>query len=190
MDNEISIFFSKWKCSQSGPFFKSDLSANTYLKDVPRDCSEIIQTYGGREGFLSDTYLRLFRWEELWALNEAFEINENAPELVIFGSNGYGDAFCFSRNSPQILQVPFIPLALEHAEVVGRTFASFFQSLKTDCDYAESSPLMGMEMHLIQPLVFGGHPTENKNRVLVPVEKYPEITSFWNAVYRRHAKGG
>lgn len=54
------------------------------------DFLDVLQFTNGGEGFIRQSYLRLYSCAELLSLNEAYQVNRFAPGLVLFESNGGG----------------------------------------------------------------------------------------------------
>jgi hypothetical protein len=154
------------------------------LEALPEDYLNAVDEFGGREGFLGDSFVRLFRLQELTSLNFAFDVPVLCPEVFIIGSNGCGEAYAFPLNEPAIVQIPFIPLRAECAIHLADSFTGFLQALAASGPSPESNPqTVGMEIHGIHPICLGGSPTDPKNKVHVPVAKYPEICKYWNKIY-------
>src|SRR5262245_33039937 len=88
----------------------------------PTDYLDALQFTNGGEGFIQQSYFRLYSIEELLSLNEAYQVKRFAPGFVIFGSNGSGEAFGFdTRQSPlEIVQIPFIPMDFQYAKLLGK----------------------------------------------------------------------
>src|SRR5437764_991696 len=101
--------FERWDAVPSGPFFDSAELAT----GLPPDYLEAAITFGGREGFLGQQYLRLYRLSELSVLNGLYQIAQYNSDLVMFGSDGYGEAFAFDRTSWSVVRVPLIPIPKE-----------------------------------------------------------------------------
>ncbi len=61
--------------------------------------------------------------------NLKYDVRTFAPELLLFGSDGGGQAFAFDlRDSERtIVEVPFIPLDTEEAQTIGSTFDDFLE---------------------------------------------------------------
>jgi len=109
-NNVRKILKSKWSAKSTGPFFKSTEPPPKFVEPLPKDYLDVIRDFGGKEGFLGQTYLRLYRLEELIQLNIAYQVPTLLPEVFIFGSNGYGEAFAFLLFEQSLVQVPFLPL--------------------------------------------------------------------------------
>jgi hypothetical protein len=93
----------------------------------------LIQGNGG-EGFIGESYAIFWKLEELIEWNHAYQVNEYAPGLFLFGSNGGGEAFAFDlRKLPtKIVQIPFIVLGLEDIMEIRDSFLSFLNYLYHD----------------------------------------------------------
>ena len=85
----------------------------------------------GGEGFVGITYLVLWRSMDIVPRNTAYRVEEFAPGLLLFGSDGAGEAFAFdTRTSDKpILRVPFIGMELASAQFVANDFDSFLKVL-------------------------------------------------------------
>ncbi len=180
-----SALAARWRATPSGPFFETANPPAEFLRGLPQDYLAAVTKFGGREGFLGETYLRLYRLQELVALNLAYEVPSLLPEVIVFGSNGGGEAFAFSLDTAAVVQVPFLPLAAEYTERQGANFTDFIQSLAASGQSAVyNTEAIGMEVHDKHPICFGGSPTDPENKVLVPPAKHAEVCRFWNKAYR------
>jgi hypothetical protein len=84
---------------------------------LPEDYAKFLQGVDGGEGFVGNTYLILWRAEELLAMNRAYQVAEYAPGLFLFGSDRGGEAFGFDTRSDTkpIVSVPFAGMKLKVA---------------------------------------------------------------------------
>jgi hypothetical protein len=179
------ILAARWRSTPSGPFFEVAEPPVEFLQGLPKDYLAAVAEFGGREGFLGQTYLRLYRLQELVALNLAYEVASSLPEVIVFGSNGVGEALAFSVGTPAVVRVPFVPLAAEYVNRQAVNFAEFVRSLGASGESPEyNTEAVGMEVHDKHPICFGGSPTDPANKVLVPVAKHAEVCRFWNKAYR------
>src|SRR5438045_159769 len=98
---------------------------------LPQDYVEIMRQTNGGEGFVGESYFRLYPIQKLAQLNQAYGVNEFAPGLIIFGSNSGGEAFAFDTRTTAMLvvQIPFIPMLFQYAEHYPGTFVDFLLSL-------------------------------------------------------------
>ncbi len=181
-------YLENWSSVESGPFFEMDESVEWSNRVLPSTYFELARSCGGREGFLGQEYLRLYRLEELRSLNEAYQSALYCPGLVIFGSDGYGEAFAFFNADPRVLKIPVIPIPDEGEqmeEVVApdfETFARFHGS--TPPTLRPNSSTVGLEFHLKQPLCMGGDWNDEKNCIMVTPIQHAELARYWNRTYR------
>jgi hypothetical protein len=184
-DDWRSVLVTRWRTTASGPFFEMTQPPAECLQALPADYFAAVTEFGGREGFLGETYLRLYRLEELAALNLAYEVPALFREAIVFGSNGGGEAFAFVLNEPAVVQVPFLPLSAQYVERRAVNFTYFVESLAASGESpAYNAAAVGMEVHETHPVCLGGSPTDPANKVLVPPMAHAELCRFWNKVYR------
>jgi hypothetical protein len=176
----------QWRATTSGPFFDLADPPSEFVRSLPEDYLATVGEFGGREGFLGESYLRLYRLQELPALNLAYQVPELSPEIIVFGSNGGGEALAFSLDGAGVVEVPFIPLSIEHAERRAPTFGELISGMAAvRSSPASAARLVGSEIHEIKPICLGGSPTDPTNKAVVPVSQHAELCRFWNKVYRR-----
>ena len=98
---------------------------------LPAQYKNFMIAHDGGEGFVGNQYLVLWRVGELITLNRDYESDRYAPGLVLFGSNGGGEAFAFDLGDPEmaIRMVPFIGMSLENAVAVANGFDNFLARL-------------------------------------------------------------
>jgi hypothetical protein len=84
----------------------------------------------GGEGLIGpNSYVILWRIEELLELNEAYEVVEYAPGLFLFGSDGGGDAYGFDVKSGAVVSVPFVGMDASLVNVIAPNFRGFLEAL-------------------------------------------------------------
>lgn len=151
----------------------------SFLDVLPADYVNAVREFGGREGYLGTEYLRLHRLEELAALNTAYDVPSAVPEIVIFGSDGALEAFAFTLHELAVVKIPFIPLLLENAQIVARSFSDFITLMHSTGPALDADPAtLAMQIHSKHPIALGGSPTDAENRVLVPPQKHAEIAQY------------
>ncbi len=81
---------------------------------LPDDYLSIFSELNGGEGFVGDEYLILWKAEELVVFNKEYEVDQYAPGIFLFGSNGGGEGFGFdTRRKPyKVVEMPFIGMDL------------------------------------------------------------------------------
>jgi hypothetical protein len=99
---------------------------------LPDEYLGFLKVSDGVEGFVGEhSYLVLWPIEQLLKLNEDYEVEEFAPGLLIFGSDGGDTAYAYDTRSEEmpIVEVPFIGMNLEAVTTCGTTFVDFLQYL-------------------------------------------------------------
>ena len=99
---------------------------------LPDDYRGFLRLHNGGEGFWGDNYLILWSVEELGEFNFEYQVDEYAQGLILFGSDGGGEAFAFDNRvtPPPVVKVPFIGMDLTHVKPVANSFEQFLSSLK------------------------------------------------------------
>ena len=97
----------------------------------PHEYKNFMLRSNGAEGDIGNSYLALWSIEEIIPLNESYAVNEFAPGLLIFGSDGDGTAYAFDTRSESmpIVAVEFIGMNLNEVVLCGRTFHGFLEFL-------------------------------------------------------------
>lgn len=100
-------------------------------KNLPGDYADFLKITDGGEGFIGKAYVILWGVGELISMNQGYEVENYAPGLLIFGSDGGGEAYGFDTRNPQwpIVQVPFVGMAWEPAEPIAASFTGFVEHL-------------------------------------------------------------
>ncbi|MBJ9621825.1 SMI1/KNR4 family protein [Burkholderia multivorans] len=93
---------------------------------LPDDYLALMRRHNGGEGFIGNEYLMLWRVEDIVAFNREYEVAEYAPGLLLFGSNGGGEAYAFDTrdNSMRIVQVPFVGMDIVDAIPIADSIAA------------------------------------------------------------------
>ena len=99
---------------------------------LPVQYKGFMGAHDGGEGFIGKQYLILWRAGELIDFNRDYEVAKYAPGLLLFGSNGGGEAFAFDTREAEnmkIRMVPFIGMSLQDAKLIADTFEDFLMRL-------------------------------------------------------------
>jgi hypothetical protein len=98
---------------------------------LPEDYAQFLQQADGGEGFVGNAYLILWRIGELLEMNKAYHVDDYAPGLFVFGSDGGGEAFAFDMHTAgsPIVSVPFIVMDLTVRRPLGENFRAFLETL-------------------------------------------------------------
>ena len=107
-----------------------DFESESGIK-LPTEYVQFLEASDGGEGFLGEAYLILWRIGELKEMNKAYQVAEYAPGLLLFGSDGGGEAFAFDLRSGKsgIVSVPFVGMELSLARPLAENFDSFLEAL-------------------------------------------------------------
>lgn len=102
--------------------------------DLPEDYLEFVSYSNGAAGtFLNGNHVILWPVERLVERNQAYEVENYAPGIFIFGSSGGGEAFGFdSRSSMAVMQVPFVGMQLSDVEYLAPSFTEFLIALSVE----------------------------------------------------------
>jgi hypothetical protein len=101
-------------------------------RKLPQEYREFLLIGSGGEGFVGEgAYAILYRCEELAEMNEGYKVEEYAPGLLVFGSDGGDEAYGFDMRDPAtpIVMVPFM-FEWKEARTIGRSFTEFLEWLK------------------------------------------------------------
>jgi cell wall assembly regulator SMI1 len=100
--------------------------------ELPEDYRQFLRASNGGEGFLGPNYVMLWKAEQLDALNMGYNVACSAPGLLLFGSDGGGEAYAFdTRTTPwAVVQVPFVGMDDPDVAIsLGRNFTEFLQTM-------------------------------------------------------------
>jgi len=93
---------------------------------------DFLRLSNGGEGFFGENaYLVLWRVEDLASMNGSYEVPAQAPGLLIFGSDGAGEAYGFDTRTSKwtVVRVPFVGMAWSEAKPIGESFRAFLDRL-------------------------------------------------------------
>jgi SMI1 / KNR4 family (SUKH-1) len=98
---------------------------------LPLDYTAFLKQTNGGEGLVGpNAYLILFAVHELASLNKAYQVEDYVPGLLVFGSDGGGEAFAFNtRNNMRVVRVPFVGMDTSTVEPLADTFTTFIEYL-------------------------------------------------------------
>ena len=99
---------------------------------LPEEYVHLLKLTNGGEGFIGEnSYLVLWGVEELASMNAGYEVQKYVPGLLIFGSDGGGEAYGFDMRTSHwpVVQVPFVGMTWGLAESLGESFNAFLKHL-------------------------------------------------------------
>lgn len=131
MDSNIIKIIEKLELNTPATQNALKIFENTSRLELPKDYIDFLLKTNGAEGFIGDNYVIFWAIEELIELNKAYEVDEYKPGLLLFGSNGSGEAFAFDKRSlpMKIVQIPFISIDLKDSIELSSTFYDFLNIL-------------------------------------------------------------
>lgn len=94
----------------------------------PQDYQDFLLFSNGAEGPIGDKgYMQLWALEDLEEFNLGYAVQEFAPGIFLFGSDGGGEAFGFDLRDPAmpIIRIPFIPMSIDLMVQMAPTFIRF-----------------------------------------------------------------
>jgi hypothetical protein len=97
---------------------------------LPISYKEFLKYCNGGDGLVgANRYVILWRLEELLKLNGAYQTQEFAPGLLLFGTNGGGEAYAFDMRScsTPIVSVPFVGMAVDTVRPICGDFDVFLR---------------------------------------------------------------
>ncbi|MHB9363348.1 SMI1/KNR4 family protein [Mesorhizobium sp. LNJC403B00] len=99
---------------------------------LPKDYANFLREHNGGEGFIGDSYIIFFKAEELVDFNREYEVEKYAPGILLFASNGGGEAYGFDTHDVEmpIVRIPFIFMERKSAETIARDLAGLFAALE------------------------------------------------------------
>ncbi len=74
---------------------------------LPQSYIDFMSRHNGGEGDIGETWLVLYRMEELQEVNDSYDISDYLPGSIIIGTNG-GDEFYGINSSGEFFNVPMI----------------------------------------------------------------------------------
>lgn len=103
---------------------------------LPPDYVRFLQRMNGGEGFIGKNYVVLWRVENLSGWNSNYNVDQFAPGLLIFGSDGGDEAFAFDMrfDPPPIVAVPFVAMELGDAKLIAPSFDAFMEKIARSPD--------------------------------------------------------
>jgi hypothetical protein len=132
MANSINALLEKFDANGPSPAEIMDGVEKQFGCALPVQYKSFMGTHDGGEGFIGRQYLILWRTVELIDFNRDYEAAKYAPGLLLFGSNGGGEAFAFDTRKAErmkIRMVPFIGMSLQDAKFIADTFEDFLVRL-------------------------------------------------------------
>jgi hypothetical protein len=118
-----------FSCNGEAPQCDLELLAAPFNGNVPTDYAEFLLRCDGGEGFIGNEYVILWRANEIEQFNREYEVSSYLADVVLFGSNGGGEAFGFRKTDSQweVIQVPFVGMAPDVVQFKAESFSQFIR---------------------------------------------------------------
>lgn len=132
MNERINKYLTNIKLNESTTKEIVEQTERTLNVKFPFDYKQFIEVFNGAEGEIGEnSYIVFWSVEDLIELNEAYEVKEFAPGLILIGSNGGDTAYAFDMRfeSKPIVEVPFIGMDLDEVKLCANTFEDFLSYL-------------------------------------------------------------
>jgi hypothetical protein len=116
----------------NAPATAAEIEAAEHAVGVPFPAAyrQFMRVANGGEGFVGpNSYAMLWKVGELDQFNREYQVHDCAPGLLLFGSNGGGEAFAFDMRDAShiIVSVPFIGMDLKEIIPLAATFDAFLE---------------------------------------------------------------
>ena len=100
-------------------------------KTLPSDYVDFLKNTNGADGIVGDHYVILWGVDELILLNQSYQVDRYAKDLLIIGSDGGGEAFGFDTRDLRwsVVEIPFVGMRWSDAHEIGNTFSDFIERL-------------------------------------------------------------
>jgi hypothetical protein len=100
-------------------------------RSLPKDYIEFLKEHNGGEGFIGKNYIILWKAEDLVTFNQEYEVEQHAPGILLFASNGGGEGYGFDTldDVMPVVQIPFIGMDRHYARRVARDIRDLFARL-------------------------------------------------------------
>ena len=134
MHNELNDFLDDF--SGNDPVSPLELreAEQALGRRLPAEFIDLLSILNGGEGFVGDKYLMIWSAGEIVDYSAQYDVQKYAPGLVVFGSNGGGEAYAFDYRSERtpVVKIPFVGMDLKHVREMALTFIGFLQKLKNE----------------------------------------------------------
>jgi hypothetical protein len=158
--------------------FAIEVSRATWRSSVSADGTDRIARDGACdliEGWQGDDYLVLFDETESRSYSARYEIGRYLAGYVLVGLKSWDD-FIVRGVDEGLATVPTVPVAAEHLTPLNISIDH--RRLQPDSRFA------GKVKWHTKPIVFGGDPSSEDNRVWVTLEEHVQLVKWWNDRYQ------
>ncbi|WP_215145131.1 SMI1/KNR4 family protein [Exiguobacterium qingdaonense] len=134
MDEQIKTLLSQFELNEPASEINIKKVEELLSINFPQEYYEFLLFSNGGEGVIGQSYLVLWKIEDLIELNDAYGVEEFAPGLLIIGSEGGDTAYCIDVRSDikPFVQVPFIGMDLSEVQGCSNDFKGFLSFLNKE----------------------------------------------------------
>lgn len=131
MDEQIKALLSQFELNEPASEINIKKVEELLKINFPQEYYDFLLISNGGEGAIGQSYLILWKIEDLIELNDAYGVEEFAPGLLIIGSDGGDTAYCIDIRSDikPFVQVPFIGMDLSEVQGCSNDFKGFLSYL-------------------------------------------------------------
>lgn len=126
------------------------------------------------EGWIGNSYLVLFTQDESADLTRRYEITQHLPGYVLLGLCNWDDFICMAPDG-RIVSVPTVPLT--------KAYVNAFAMPDVEAGLRPDPRFAGKIKWYVQPLVFGGSPTDQANLTWVDLTTHIQAVVWFNKMY-------
>ena len=156
---------------------------NYFECTLPTEYVDLMLKTNGGQFILDQKVCILWKASEIINYNCGYEVVKHTPNLVLFGSNGAGEAIAFDRNfDMRVVKLPFIGMDLRDAVADEGLIDQLTLALrvldvnKTSCLDADK------EIFFVKPIILGGSPTDPGNITTLGRDQHMLAVRYWNTI--------
>lgn len=127
------------------------------------------------EGWFSDDYVVIFDKSKISDFSQQYKVQKYLPGFEVMGLVGWDDLIVQNSNG-DVFRVPSVPMLSEHLQS--------YSPPKEPVDVETDERFVGKIKWYVQPLVFGGSPTDDDNMVWLSLAQHAEVVVWWNNKYQ------
>lgn len=128
MDKDFIMYIKEIELNEPSSSKQIEYVEKVLSVQFPNDYKQFVLAYDGGEGCVgSNSYLVLWTLNDIIELNEAYAVNQFAPGLILFGTDGADTAYAYDMRTDKkmIVEVPFIGMNLGNLTVCANNLNDF-----------------------------------------------------------------
>jgi hypothetical protein len=120
------------KIEKNSPAEKENIER--FLKAIdftfPPSLIDFFKQSNGAKIYGTESFVVLWPITELVKINQDYQVEDNAPEFFLFGTDGGGEAYAIEKATGAIFMLPFIVMSKDDAIFMNETFSGFLEQLE------------------------------------------------------------